>query len=62
MGHVLAVYRNSQTRTLDGKIVQLPGVRTGLVFVFRVFENVSYALVMQSTQYIQLFDAVVTPQ
>lgn len=62
MGHVLAVYRNSQTRTPDGKIVQLPGVRTGLVFVFRVFEKVSYALVMQSTQYIQLFDAVVTPQ
>lgn len=62
MGHVLAVYRNSKTRTPDGKIMQLPGVPTGLLFVFRVFENVSYALVMQSTQYIQLFDAVVTPQ
>ena len=61
MGHVLAVYRNSQARTPDGKIVQLPGARTGLVFVFRVFEKVSYALVMQSTQYIQIFDAVETP-
>ena len=39
MGHVLAVYRNNQTRALDGNMVQLPGARTGLVFVFRVFEK-----------------------
>lgn len=62
MGHVLAVYRNNQTRAHDGKIVQLPGVRSGLVFVFRVFEKVSYALVMQSTQFIQILDTVETPQ
>jgi len=62
MGHVLAVYRDSQTNTHDGKIVQLPGARSGLVFVFRVFEKVSYALVVQSTQYIQILDTVETPQ
>lgn len=62
MGHVLAVYRNNRTRGPDGNIIQLPGARTGLVFVFRVFEKVSYALVMQSTQYIQILDAVETPQ
>ena len=62
MGHVLAIHRNSQTNTHDGKIVQLPGARTGLVFVFRVFEKVSYALVMRSTNYIQILDTVETPQ
>ncbi len=62
MGHVLAVYRRSQAMSLDRRIVQLPDERTGLVFVFRVFDKVSYALVMQSAQPIKIFDAVRTPQ
>ncbi len=61
MGHVLAVYRRSYAKSLEGKIVQLPDERTGLVFVFRVFDNLSYALVMQGTQSIQILDAVKTP-
>jgi LysM repeat protein len=61
MGHVLAVYRRSYAKSLDGKIVQLPDERTGLVFVFRVFDKLSYALVMQGTQSIQILDAVKNP-
>lgn len=43
------------------QVVELPEERAGLVFVFRVFEKVSYALVMQTTQPIQIFDSVKTP-
>lgn len=61
MGHVLAVYRKSQAKSLTGKMVQLPDERTGLVFIFRVFDKISYALVVQSTQSIKILDAVKTP-
>ena len=60
-GNVLAVYRKSQTMSPEREVVQLPDERTGLVFVFQVFEKVAHALVMQSTQPIQVLDAVQTP-
>lgn len=61
MGHVLAIYRKSQAKSLSGDMVQLPDERTGLVFVFRVFNKISYALVVQSTHSIRILDAVKTP-
>lgn len=61
MGHVLAVFRRSYAKSLEGEIVQLPDERTGLVFIFRVFNKIAYALVMQSTQSIQVTDAVKSP-
>lgn len=61
MGHVLAIYRKSQAKSLNGDMVQLPDERTGLVFVFRVFNKISYALVVQSTHSIRILDAVKTP-
>ncbi|WP_297324728.1 LysM peptidoglycan-binding domain-containing protein [Nitrosomonas sp.] len=61
MGHVLAIYRKSQAKSLKGDMVQLPDERTGLVFVFRVFNKISYALVVQSTHSIRILDAVKTP-
>lgn len=60
-GNVLAVYRKSQTLSPEREVVQLPDERTGLIFIFQVFEKVAYALVMQSTQPIQVLDAVQTP-
>jgi hypothetical protein len=42
-------------------MVKLPDERVGLLMVFRVFENVSYALVMQASQPINTLDAVTTP-
>lgn len=41
--------------------VKIPDERYGLVFVFRVFEKVSYALVMSSSRPVNLLDHVRTP-
>jgi len=41
--------------------IKLPDERNGLVFVFRVFDKVSYALIMSSRLPVQLGDVVQTP-
>lgn len=46
---------------LEPGMVKLPDERIGLLMVFRVFERVSYALVMQATQPINTLDSVNTP-
>ena len=51
----------SETGTQTGKTVKLPDERNGLVFVFRVFEKVSYALVMSTRRPLQIGDLVQTP-
>lgn len=61
MGHVLAVYRKNQTVYPGRQVVDLPDERIGLLFVFRVFEKVSYALIVQSSSAIQVSDIVRTP-
>lgn len=64
-GHVLALYRNrgiAEFKGEDGKeTFQLPEKRYGLVFVFRTFERVSYALVMDSDGPVAINDAVRKP-
>jgi hypothetical protein len=45
----------------SGDTVKLPDERNGLVFVFRVFDKVSYALVMSTRRPMQLGDVVQTP-
>jgi hypothetical protein len=44
-----------------GGVVRLPDERTGLVFVFRVFDKLSYALVMRSSKPLYIGDVVRTP-
>jgi LysM domain len=64
VGHVLAAYRDGLwvNSELDPrKKIKLPDERVGLIFVFRIFENVSYALVLQSTRQFNLGDVVQTP-
>ena len=64
IGHVLATYRDGETvrsATNRKRYVKLPDERVGLVFVFRTFDRLSYALVMQSTRPIHLNDVVQTP-
>ncbi|HUW26826.1 MAG TPA: LysM peptidoglycan-binding domain-containing protein [Gallionella sp.] len=60
-GHVLALYHRGEVVKSDGKNFTLPDERYGLVFVFRVFEKVSYALVMQTRLPVQLLDHAKTP-
>ena len=42
-------------------MIKLPDERVGLLMVFRVFERVSYALIMQASQPINKLDEVQTP-
>ncbi len=60
-GHVLALFSKGRTIKDEGKELTLPEVRYGLLFVFRVFDKVSYALVMQADQPVQLLDRAETP-
>jgi hypothetical protein len=69
VGHVLAVYRNvvvyDQKDYLKSRerspAIQLPPERYGLVFIFRTFNSVSYALVMESSRPVQGGDIVQNP-
>jgi hypothetical protein len=60
-GHVLALYHKGEMVKNEGKQYTLPDERYGLVFVFRVFNKVSYALVMQTRLPVQLLDRANTP-
>src|SRR5882672_10964554 len=68
-GHVLAIYRNvvvyDQSNYLKSRdrspTIQLPPERYGLAFIFRTFNSVSYALVMESTRPVQGGDIVQNP-
>lgn len=63
VGHVLAVnQRGSEAKDIvSGETVKLPDERAGEVMVFRIFERVSYALVMNATTAIHIFDQVTNP-
>ncbi len=64
-GHVLALYHKGETidrgnfgLTEDTK---LPDTRYGLLFVFRTYQRVSYALVMDAKIPVELMDVAQTP-
>ncbi len=68
VGHVLALYNlggtvRDTTKKQDdpGARIKLPDERAGLAFVFRVFDRVSYALIMQLTRPVAPLDVVQTP-
>ncbi len=72
VGHVLALMRLgevvAQTRSRAGYaektglgVIKVPDERYGLVFVFRVFDRVSYALVMNVSRTVHPLDVVQTP-
>ncbi len=66
VGHVLALYRDRPMVTpanaaKSKEKIKLPAERYGMVFVFRVYEKVSYALVMNSTRPVNVLDVVQTP-
>lgn len=63
VGHVLEVRQHSgEVRdVIKGGTVELPPESAGIIMVFRVFDRVSYALVMQATRPIHLLDKVTNP-
>jgi len=65
LGHVLALYRHGGEREVrvDGKktLVNLPAERYGLAFVFRTFDRLSYALIMNISRPVVVADIVRTP-
>lgn len=64
-GHVLALYQKGEVLPKPGWFTDdtvLPDVRYGLLFVFRVFDKVSYALVMETRLPVQLLDRASTPE
>ncbi len=60
-GHVLALYKAGKTVQYQGDDVNLPDERNGLIFIFRVFNKVSYALVMETRLPVILLDRAETP-
>jgi hypothetical protein len=65
MGTVLDLYRYGEIisdRTDDKKPVKLPDEQYGTLFVFRVFDKLSYALVMQIRDAVQVGDVAKSPE
>ncbi len=64
-GHVLAVLResNTVTDTTDSARpnLRLPGERNGLMMVFRTFDRVSYAIVLDIAEGVRVGDRFVNP-
>jgi hypothetical protein len=64
-GHVLAIYRTRAPATydLDGskEHYDLPEQRIGLLFVFRVFDQISYGLIVESDGPVKISDMVRQP-
>lgn len=66
IGHVLAIYRRGANVPVtsaggDKASLRLPDERSGLMFVFRTFEKLSYALVVQTSRPVHVLDSVRTP-
>jgi hypothetical protein len=70
VGHVLALYRpgtavaaaaTARRKDTAAEPLNLPDERYGIAFVFRVFDRVSYALVMNVTRPVNPLDVVQNP-
>lgn len=62
-GNVLRIMRHAGARKdpVTKRDYKLPDEESGLLMVFRVFDKVSYALIMDATRPVHLHDAVRTP-
>jgi hypothetical protein len=56
-----ATQQSKAASALEPGMVKLPDERVGLLMVFRVFERVSYGLIMQATRPIYKLDSIQTP-
>ena len=65
-GHVMAILKDGERlidRTDSARTpIKLPNERNGLLMVFRTYENLSYALVLQITDGVKVGDRIVNPK
>lgn len=65
LGHVVALYRNRVSVSIDedGRRTStpVPEERYGLAFVFRVFDRIAYALVVESSKAVIIGDSALNP-
>lgn len=65
VGNILALYQKGEVLKTKGWFtpnINLPDMRYGLVMVFRVFNKVSYALVLETKLPVQLLDSARNPE
>ncbi|HVZ47109.1 MAG TPA: LysM domain-containing protein [Ramlibacter sp.] len=67
VGHVLAILKDGaviEDRSQDGQhaTIKIPDERNGLLMVFRPFEHVSYALILEIGDTVKVGDRVVNPR
>lgn len=58
---VRSTFRSTCLGNSNDRAIKLPDTRSGLVMVYRVYDRVSYALIMQSDGPVYLLDTVKTP-
>lgn len=66
-GHVLAILKagrrvDDRTQSSERALLKLPDERNGLLMVFRTFEHLSYALVLEITDAVSIGDRVTNPR
>ena len=67
IGHVLAILKNGERRVDrsqpgERSDIKLPNERNGLLMVFRPFEKLSYALILEISDTVKIGDRVVNPR
>jgi hypothetical protein len=62
-GHTFALYRRGEliSDRVSQEDIRLPSERTGLAMVFRAFDRVSYALILNSTKVVKVGDEIRPP-
>ena len=63
VGHVLAVHKSGLLvrDRIKSELVRLPTERSGLIMVYRSFEKMAYALVLQTQEPLRIGDVVLNP-
>ncbi len=66
VGHVFAIMKDGRTMTdttaTPQQEIKLPNERNGLAMVFRTFEKVSYALILQVNDGVKVGDRLISPR
>jgi nucleoid-associated protein YgaU len=62
-GNVLAIYKTGETvrDRITGEPVKIPDERSGLLMVFRSYDKLSYALVLNASRSLAVNDKVRNP-